>query len=154
MNRLRPCNLAALTTLCILAAILLVTGCAATASSGSPVLAVSNSPNPISTIRPGAPADSGLAGCTALLGAHQVAAWDYPLIRSQFARSQWPDLRAAGTSYVDLAVKLLSARADGYETVWFYQRLSIACTKHGRARLAKATTKGGNMRRTPAAATQ
>jgi hypothetical protein len=130
MNRLRPCNLAALTALSVLAAILLVTGCAA-APSGSPVLAASNSSNPVSTIQPGAPADSGIAGCTALLGAHQVAARDYPRMRSQFARSQWPDLRAAGTSYVDLAVKLLSARAYGGETVWFYQRLSIACVRHG-----------------------
>ena len=84
--------------------------------------------------QPGAPADSGIAGCTALSGAHQVAATYYPRIRSQFARSQWPDLRAAGTSYVDLAVKLRSARnTDGYEAVWFYQRLSIACARHGRS---------------------
>jgi hypothetical protein len=130
MNRLRACNLAALTALSVVAAIMLVTGCAA-APSGSPVLAASNSSNPVSTIQPGAPADSGIAGCTALLGAHQVAARDYPRMRSQFARSQWPDLRAAGTSYVDLAVKLLSARADGYETVWFHQRLSLACARYG-----------------------
>jgi hypothetical protein len=52
-------------------------------------------------------------------------------IRSQFARSQWPDLRAAGMSYVDLVVKLQTARADGYETVWFHQRLSLACARHG-----------------------
>ena len=77
-----------------------------------------------------APADSGIAGCTALLSGHQVAAADYPRIRSEFAASQWPDLRAAGTSYVDLAVKLRTARADGYETVSFYQRLAIACARH------------------------
>ena len=36
----------------------------------------------------------------------------------------WPDLRTAGTAYVDLAVALHTARGtDGYETVWFYQRL-------------------------------
>ena len=79
---------------------------------------------------PRAPADSGVAGCTALLSGHQVAAADYPRIRSEFAASQWPDLRAAGTSYVDLAVKLRTARADGYETVSFYQRLAIACARH------------------------
>jgi hypothetical protein len=77
-----------------------------------------------------APADSGIAGCTALLSGHQVAAADYPRIRSEFAASQWPDLRAAGTSYVDLAVKLRTARADGYETVSFYRRLAIACARH------------------------
>ena len=39
----------------------------------------------------------------------------------------------AGTAYVDLAVALLTARGtDGYETVWFYQRLSAACAKHER----------------------
>ena len=33
---------------------------------------------------------------------------------------------------VDLAVQLLTARGtDGYETVWFYHRLSAACAKHG-----------------------
>lgn len=83
---------------------------------------------------PGAPADSGGAGCAALSGAHQVAATGYPRIRSQFAGSRWPDLRAAGTSYVDLAVKLRTARnTDGYETVSFYQRLSAACARHGRS---------------------
>jgi hypothetical protein len=31
---------------------------------------------------------------------------------------------------VDLAVRLLTARGtDGYETVWFYQRLAAACAK-------------------------
>ena len=43
------------------------------------------------------------------------------------------DLRTAGTDYVDLAVRLLTARGtDGYETVWFYQRLAAACAQHGR----------------------
>ena len=45
--------------------------------------------------------------------------------------SRWPDLRTAGTAYVDLAVQLLNARGtDGYQTVWFYQRLSATCAKH------------------------
>jgi hypothetical protein len=87
----------------------------------------------LGAVQPGEPADSGIAGCAALSGAHQVAAADYPGIGSQFAGSRWPDLRAAGTSYTDLAVTLLRARnTDGYETVWFYQRLSIACARHGR----------------------
>jgi hypothetical protein len=86
----------------------------------------------LGTIRFAAPADSGIDGCAALSAAHQVAAADYPRVRSQFAGSQWPDLRAAGPSYVDLAVRLLTARGtDGYEAVWFYQRLSIACARHG-----------------------
>jgi len=83
---------------------------------------------------PGIPHDSGVAGCRALSGAHQVAATEYPKIRVEFARSRWPDLRTAGTAYVDLATAILHARnTDGYETVWFYQRLSAACAKHGRA---------------------
>ena len=86
----------------------------------------------LGTIQLAAPADSGIAGCAALSAAHQVAAADYPRIRSQFAGSQWPDLHAAGTSYVDLAVLLLTARGtDGYEAVWFYQRLATACARHG-----------------------
>jgi len=33
----------------------------------------------------------------------------------------------------DLATALLTARGtDGYQTVWFYQRLSAACAKHER----------------------
>jgi hypothetical protein len=40
-------------------------------------------------------------------------------------------VRTAGTAYVDLAVALHTARGtDGYETVWFYQRLSADCAKH------------------------
>ena len=82
----------------------------------------------------GRSADSGLAGCTALSGAPPVAVADYPRIRYDFARTQWPDLRAAGTSYVDLAVEMRNARGtDGYETVWFYQRLSITCARHRRS---------------------
>jgi len=79
-----------------------------------------------------APRDSGLVACTYPLSTHDVPAADYPKIRAQFAGSRWPDLRNAGTAYVDLATALLTARGtDGYETVWFYQRLSAACAKHG-----------------------
>jgi hypothetical protein len=85
------------------------------------------------TVQQGASADSGISGCTALSGAHHVPAPNYPRIRAQFASSRWPDLRAAGTAYVDFLIKLRDRRdADGYEAVWFYQRLSLACAKHGR----------------------
>jgi len=58
---------------------------------------------------------------------------DYKKIRAQFAGSRWPDLRNAGTAYVDLALQLPHARyTTGYQTVWFYQRLAAACAKHRR----------------------
>ena len=77
------------------------------------------------------PQDSGLVACTYPLSTQHVPATDYPKIRAEFADSRWPDLRTAGTAYVDLATQLLTARGtDGYETVWFYQRLSAACAKH------------------------
>ena len=77
------------------------------------------------------PRDSGLVACTYPLSTQHVPATDYPKIRAEFADSRWPDLRTAGTAYVDLATQLLTARGtDGYETVWFYQRLSAACAKH------------------------
>jgi hypothetical protein len=77
------------------------------------------------------PQDSGLIACAYPLSTQHVPATDYPKIRAEFAGSRWPDLRDAGTAYVDLATALLTARGtDGYETVWFYQRLSAACAKH------------------------
>jgi hypothetical protein len=82
--------------------------------------------------RHSAPHDSGLVACAYPLSTQDVPAADYQKIRAEFAGSRWPDLRTAGTAYVDLAVQLLNARGtDGYQTVWFYQRLSVACTKHG-----------------------
>ena len=90
---------------------------------------------------PGAPQDSGLVACAYPLSTQDVPATDYPRIRAQFAGSRWPDLRTAGTAYVDLAVALRTARGtDGYETVWFYQRLSAACAKHGHATPAAGQT--------------
>lgn len=81
----------------------------------------------------GAPQDSGLVACAYPLSAQDVPAADYPKIRAEFGGSRWPDLRTAGTAYVDLAVQLLHARGtDGYQTVWFYQRLSAACAQPGR----------------------
>jgi hypothetical protein len=80
-----------------------------------------------------APRDSGLVACSYPLSTHDVPAADYQKIRAEFAGSRWPDLRNAGTAYVDLAVQLLHPQyTDGYETVWFYQRLSAACAKHER----------------------
>jgi hypothetical protein len=77
------------------------------------------------------PRDSGLVACAYPLSTQDVPAADYPKIRAQFAGSRWPDLRNAGTAYIDLAVQLPTARGtDGYQTVWFYQRLSAACAKH------------------------
>ena len=77
--------------------------------------------------------DSGLVACAYPLATQDVPAADYPKIRAEFAGSRWPDLRIAGTAYVDLAMQLPTARyTDGYETVWFYQRLSAACAKHRR----------------------
>jgi hypothetical protein len=78
-----------------------------------------------------APPDSSLAACAYPLSTHDFTAADYRQIRARFAGSRWPDLRTADTDYIDLAVQLLTARGtDGYRTVWFYQRLSAACTRH------------------------
>jgi hypothetical protein len=86
----------------------------------------------LGSTHPGAPPDRSLAACAYPLSTHDVTADDYRQIRAQFAGSRWPDLRTAGTDYVDLAVHLLTARGtDGYQTVWFYQRLSAACARHG-----------------------
>ena len=86
----------------------------------------------LGTTHSGAPHDSGLVACAYPLTTQDVSAADYQKIRAEFAGSRWPDLRTAGTAYVDLAVQLLNARGtDGYQTVWFYQRLSDACAKHG-----------------------
>ena len=87
----------------------------------------------LSSTHSGGPHDSGLVACAYPLATQDVPAADYPKIRAKFAGSRWPDLRNAGTAYVDLATALLTARGtDGYQTVWFYQRLSAACAKHGR----------------------
>ena len=77
--------------------------------------------------------DSGLAGCSSVLGAHEVAARDYPKIAAQFGGSRWPDLRSSGLAYVEIATKLRATHAYGGETVWFIQRLAAACAKHGPA---------------------
>ena len=80
-----------------------------------------------------APHDSGLVACAYPLSTQDVPAAEYPKIRAEFAGSRWPDLRTAGTAYVDLVTALRTARGtDGYQTVWFSQRLSAACARHGR----------------------
>jgi hypothetical protein len=79
------------------------------------------------------PKDSGLVACAYPLTTQDVPATAYRQIRAEFAGSAWPDLRDAGTAYVDLAIKLLRPQyTDGYETVSRYQRLAAACAKHGR----------------------
>src|SRR5215831_4321415 len=60
----------------------------------------------LGSARPALPPDTGLAGCNALSGAHQVAAKDYPKIDAHFADSRWPDLRISGLAYVGIATKL------------------------------------------------
>ena len=78
-----------------------------------------------------APRDSGLVACAYPLATQHVPAADYTKLRAEFAGSRFQDLRTAGTAYVDLATALLTAHGtDGYQTVWFYQRLSDACAKH------------------------
>ena len=82
--------------------------------------------------RSAAPEDSGVVACAYPLATQDVAVGDYTKIRAEFAGSRWPDLRSAGTAYVDLAMQLPGATyTDGYETVSFYQQLSAACARHG-----------------------
>ena len=78
-----------------------------------------------------APRDSVVVACAYPLATQHVPAADYTKLRAEFAGSRFQDLRTAGTAYVDPAVALLTARGtDGYQTVWFYHRLSAACAKH------------------------
>ena len=80
-----------------------------------------------------APKDSGLVACAYPLTTQDVPSAEYTKLRTEFAGSRLPDLRNAGTAYVDLAMQLSTARGtDGYQTVWFYQRLSAACARHRR----------------------
>lgn len=82
--------------------------------------------------RSAAPQDSGVVACAYPLATQDVPVDDYAKIHAEFAASRWPDLRSAGTAYVDLATQLPGATyTDGYETVSFYQRLSAACARHG-----------------------
>lgn len=84
-------------------------------------------------LHPGGPPDRGIAACTSLSGLSQPGAPDFRRLRAEFAISRWPDLRADGMAYADLAIKLRTARdTDGSEAIWFYERRSGACAKHGR----------------------
>jgi hypothetical protein len=88
----------------------------------------------LSNVRPGTPPDHGIAACTSLSGLNQAGAPDFRRLHAEFAASRWPDLRADGMAYTDLAIKLRTARdTDGYESVWFYQRLATACARHSPA---------------------
>jgi hypothetical protein len=88
----------------------------------------------LSHVRPGEPPDRGIAACTSLSGLNQAGDPDFRRLRTQFATSRWPDLRADGTAYTDLAIRLRTARGtDGSAAVWFYERLSGACAEHGQA---------------------
>jgi len=85
----------------------------------------------LSSVRPGMPPDRGIAACASLSGLNQAGAPDFRGLRAEFAASRWPDLRADGTAYTDLAIELRTARnTDGYESAWFYQRLAAACARH------------------------
>jgi hypothetical protein len=88
----------------------------------------------LTSVHPARPPDRALAACTSLSGLNQAGAPDFRKLRAEFAASQWPDLRADGTAYADLAIQLRTTPAtDGEQAVWFYQRLADACAKqrHG-----------------------
>ena len=111
----------------------LIRSLAAVLAGLAAALAAFGTPLAFGSTHPGTPPDSGLAACAYPLAMRDVTAVGYRQIRAEVAGSRWPDLRTAGTGYVDLAVQLLTARGtDGYQTVWFYQRLSAACTRHAR----------------------
>src|SRR5262249_43429828 len=87
----------------------------------------------LGSTHPGAQRDSGVVACAYPLATQEAPATDSPKIRAEFAGSHFPALSTAGTAYVDLAVALRTARGtDGYQTVWFYRRLSAACAQHER----------------------
>jgi hypothetical protein len=74
------------------------------------------------------------------------AAWGAPGCREQLPEDPFPvrALTVAGSPrrwyvYADLIVALQTARADGYQTVWFHQRLSLACARHGWDHLSEGT---------------
>jgi hypothetical protein len=64
----------------------------------------------LSHLHPGSPPDRGIAACTSLSGLNQAGVPDFRRLRAEFATSQWPNLRADGTTYADLAIKLRTAR--------------------------------------------
>jgi hypothetical protein len=85
----------------------------------------------LSNVRPGRPPDRTIAACVSLSGLNQAGVPDFRRLRADFASSQWPDLRADGTGYTDLAIKLRTAHeTDGNMAAWSYQRLAATCAKH------------------------
>ena len=102
-------------------------------SRGAAEAVLASAPRSSAGTTAAAPHDSGLIACAYPLATQDVPAAEYPKLRGEFAGSRFADLRTAGTAYVDLATALLTARGtDGYQTVWFYQRLSAACANHER----------------------
>lgn len=94
------------------------------------------------------PQDSGVAACTAMGQLTRPAylrtpdAPDARVLRGDFARSRYGDLRDAGTHFVDLAIQLAPGPVyDGTAAAlapWVagqlldsYSRLSGACVNHG-----------------------
>lgn len=85
----------------------------------------------LSNVGPGRPPDRAIAACALLSGLNQAGAPDFRRLRADFAASRWPDLRADGTAYTDLAIKLRTAQeTDGNAAAWSYQQLATTCAKH------------------------
>jgi hypothetical protein len=85
----------------------------------------------LSRVQPSGPSDRAIAACALLSGLNQAGAPDFRRLRAEFATSRWPDLRADGTAYAELAIQLRTAReTDGSKAAWSYQRLAAACAKH------------------------
>jgi len=70
----------------------------------------------LGTTHPGTPKDSGLVACAYPWATQNVPAAEYPKLRAEFAGSRFPDLRTAGTAYVDLAIQLQKARGAPTDT--------------------------------------
>lgn len=64
----------------------------------------------LSHVHPGKPPDRGIAACASLSRLNQAGAPDFRRLGAQFAASRLPDLRANGTAYADLAIRLRTAR--------------------------------------------
>jgi hypothetical protein len=84
-----------------------------------------------SNVRPGRPPDRAIVACASLSGLNQAGVPDFRRLRADFAASRWLDLRADGTAYTDLAIRLRTAgETDGNMAAWSYQRLAATCAKH------------------------
>jgi hypothetical protein len=68
----------------------------------------------LSHVQPSSPPDRAIAACASLSGLNQAGAPDFRRLGAKFATSRWPDLRAEGTAYAELVIKLRTAReTDG-----------------------------------------